>query len=114
MPKLIFEGATQADLVQQVRRWLTSLEDDEEGGITVSQAISQGAGLTKDALRIVASAAPKPIAQNELVHQLTEMGYKATDATSKAMVDGLGSVEELTGGSVIRQVSSRGAAPSSR
>ena len=36
------------------------------------------------------------------------MGYKATDATSRALVDGLDSVETLTGGSVLRQVSARG------
>jgi hypothetical protein len=36
------------------------------------------------------------------------MGYKVTDSTSKALVDGLQSVEALTGGSVIEQVSDRG------
>jgi hypothetical protein len=108
MPKLIFEAETQQDLVVQVRRWLASLEADEDGAISVSQAISQGAGLTKDALRIVASAAPRPVAENEIVKGLTEMGYRATDATSRALVDGLDSVEALTGGSVLRQVSEKG------
>lgn len=108
MPKLIFEAETQAELVVQVRRWLASLDVDDEGTITVSQAINQGAQLTKDALRIVASAAPAPVAENDVVKSLTEMGYKATDATSKALVDGLDSVEALTGGSVIRQVSNKG------
>jgi hypothetical protein len=108
MPKLIFEAETQQDLVVQVRRWLASLEADENGAISVSQAINQGAGLTKDALRIVASAAPRPVAQNEIVKGLTEMGYRATDATSRALVDGLDSVEALTGGSVLRQVSEKG------
>lgn len=108
MPKLIFEADTQAELIQQVRRWLASLDADEDGAITVSQAITQGAELTKDALRIVAAAAPKPVAQNDLVRQLTDMGYKATDATSRALVDGLGNVEQVTGGSVVRQVSERG------
>lgn len=108
MPKLIFEADTQAELVHQVRRWLASLDSDEDGMITVGQAIAQGAELTKDALRIVASAAPKPVAQSDLVRQLTEMGYKATDATSKALVDGLENVETVTGGSVVEQVSERG------
>lgn len=108
MPKLIFEAETQADLVVQVKRWLASLDAADDGSISVSQAINQGAQLTKDALRIVASAAPAPVAQNDVVKSLTEMGYKATDATSKALVDGLDSVEALTGGSVIRQVSSKG------
>lgn len=108
MPKLIFEADSQTELVHQVRRWLASLENDDEGMITVSQAITQGAELTKDALRIVASAAPKPVGQNDLVRQLTEMGYKATDATSRALIDGLDNVEAVTGGSVVKQVSERG------
>jgi hypothetical protein len=108
MPKLMFEAETQQELVAQVKRWLASLDADDDGSISVSQAISQGAELTKDALRVIASAAPKPVAQNDLVKSLTEMGYKATDATSKALVDGLGNVETLTGGSVLRQVSQRG------
>jgi hypothetical protein len=108
MPKLTFEAETQAELVTQVRRWLASLEADEDGSLSVSQAINQGAQLTKDALRIVAAAAPSPVAQNDVVKSLTGMGYKATDATSKAIVDGLDSVEALTGGSVIRTVSDKG------
>ena len=65
-------------------------------------------------MRIIASAAPKPIAQNEVVKQLTEMGYKVTDATSKMLVDGLGGVDEITGGGVLRRSPSRVAAPRSR
>jgi hypothetical protein len=108
MPKLIFEADTQQELVTQVRRWLASLEADDDGSISVGQAITQGAELTKDALRVIASAAPKPVAQNELVKSLTEMGYKATDATSKALVDGLDSVDSLTGGNVVRTVTEKG------
>jgi hypothetical protein len=108
MPKLIFEADTQQELVTQVRRWLTSLDADDDGSISVGQAITQGAELTKDALRVIASAAPKPVAQNELVKSLTEMGYKATDATSKALVDGLDSVDSLSGGSVVKTVTEKG------
>jgi hypothetical protein len=108
MPKLIFEAETNQELIAQVKRWLASLEADDNGAISVSQAITQGAELTKDALRIIASAAPKPVAQNDLVKSLTEMGYKATDTTSRALVDGLDSVETLTGGSVLKQVSQKG------
>lgn len=108
MPRVIFEGETHAEIVAQVKRWLASLDQDEDGQITVQQAIVQGAGLTKDALRIVAAAAPKPIAQNDIVKALTDMGYKATDATADRLVDGLGSVDELTGGSVVKTVSRRG------
>jgi hypothetical protein len=110
MAQLTFEAETHAELVDQVKRWLASAEGTPggEGRISVSEAVSQGAGLTKDALRIVASAAPAPVAQNDLVKALTDMGYRATDATSKALVDGLDSVEALTGGSVVRRASQAG------
>jgi hypothetical protein len=108
MPQLVFEGATQQELVSQVRAWLASLEADDQGLISMSQAIEQGAGLTKDAMRIIASAAPKPIAQHDVVKQLTEMGYKVTDATSKALVEGLGTMDEVSGGGVLKQVTDRG------
>ena len=107
MPTLIFEADTHGELVAQVRRWLVSIDADEDGGITVTQAVSQGAELTKDALRIIAATAPKPIAQNELVKGLTDLGYKATDATKDALVEGLGNVEQVTGGSVLRTVGDR-------
>ena len=107
MPKLVFEGATQQELVSQVRAWLASLEADSDGLISMSQAIEQGAGLTKDAMRIIASAAPKPIAQNDVVKQLTEMGYKVTDTSSKMLVDGISGMDSVTGGSVVRQVTDR-------
>ena len=108
MPQLIFEGNTHAELVTQVRQWLASMDENPDGTLSVSDAITQGAGLTKDALRIIATAAPAPVAQNDVVKSLTDMGYKVTDATSKAMVDGLQSVEALTGGSIVEQVSDKG------
>jgi len=108
MPKVIFEGETHADIVAQVKRWLASTEANTDGQISVSQAVTQGAELTKDALRIIASAAPKPIAENDVVKALTDLGYKATDATKERLVDGLDQVEELTGGSVVKTVSKKG------
>lgn len=107
MPRLTFEADTHGELVAQVRAWMASVENTE-GTLSVADAISQGAGLTKDALRIIAAAAPAPVAQNDVVKSLTAMGYKVTDSTSKALVDGLQSVEALTGGSVIEQVSDKG------
>ncbi|HKY15503.1 MAG TPA: hypothetical protein VJM33_11315 [Microthrixaceae bacterium] len=108
MPTLSFDGETHGEIVVKVRRWLASLENNEESLLTPVEAINQGAELTKDALRIIASAAPSPIAQSEVMKGLTNMGYKATDATKGAMVSGLDSLEEVTGGSVVRQVSKAG------
>lgn len=103
MATLSFEGETHGELVVKVRRWLASLEGEGGGSITPAEAIEQGAELTKEALRIIASAAPEPIAHHEVVKALTNMGYKATDATKAALIDGLDSVEELTGGSVVQR-----------
>ncbi|MEZ5183510.1 MAG: hypothetical protein R2702_16790 [Acidimicrobiales bacterium] len=102
MATLSFEGETHGELVVKVRRWLASLEGEEEGSLSTAEAINQGAELTKEALRIIASAAPEPVAQSEVVKALTNAGYKATDATKQALVDGLDSVEEVTGGSVVK------------
>ena len=102
MASLSFEGETHGEIVQKVRRWLASIEGAEEGDLSVVEAISRGAELTKDSLRIVASAAPSPIAQSEVVKALTGMGYKATDSAKEAIIEGLDSVEEMTGGSVVK------------
>ncbi len=102
MATLSFEGETHGDLVTKVRRWLASLEGEAVGTLTAVEAVEQGAELTKEALRIIASSAPEPLAQSELFRAMTGAGYKATDATRQALVDGLDSVEELTGGSVVK------------
>jgi len=78
------------------------LDGEQEGHLTPAAAIEQGAEITKDALRVIASAAPAPIAQSEVVKALTGMGYKATEATKQALLDSLDSVDEITGGSVVR------------
>ncbi len=108
MATLSFDGETHGELVVKVRRWLASLEGRDDGTLTRVEAIEQGAELTKEALRLIASSAPEPIAQSELVKALTAMGYKATDATKEAIVDGLDSVEEMTGGSVVRMARETG------
>src|SRR5947209_1266601 len=98
MATLSFEGETQADLVSKVRRWLASVDGEAAGDLSAVDIVEQSAELTKSALRIVAGAAPGPLAQSDIVKALVDMGYSATDATRKAVVDGLDSVERLTGG----------------
>jgi len=108
VPSLSFDGETHGEIVVKVKRWLASLENNETTNLSAVEAIEQGAELTKDALRIIASAAPGPVAQSELLKGLTNMGYKATDATKGALVAGLDSIEEATGGSVVKQVTKTG------
>ena len=102
MATLSFEGETHGELVVKVRRWLASIEGEDEGALSTHEAIEQGAGLTKEALRIIAAAAPEPVSQSEVVKALTSAGYKATDTTKQLLVDGLDTVEEVTGGSVVK------------
>lgn len=108
MPSVTFQGETHGEIVVKVRRWLASVDGEEESGLSATEAVTQGAELTKDALRIIASAAPEPVAQSDVVKGLTNMGYKATDATRSAVVAGLDSIEEMTGGGVVRQATDVG------
>ena len=103
MPTLTFEGETHGEIVVKVRRWLASLEGDPTGQLSPAEAITQGAEVTKEALRVIASSAPGPIAQSDLIKTLTTMGYKATDASADALMSSLDGIEEATGGSVARQ-----------
>ncbi len=105
MPELTFEGETHGELVVKVRRWLASVEGEDVAALSAVEAVHQGAELTKEALRIIASAAPEPIAQSEVVKGLTNMGYKVTDSTKAAVVSGLDTMEEATGGGVVQQAS---------
>jgi hypothetical protein len=104
MASLSFEGETHGELVLKVKRWLQSVEGGEDiTRLAPIEAVERGAELTKEALRIVAAAAPQPIAENDLVKALTSMGYRATDATKEALVASLDSIEEVTGGSVVQR-----------
>lgn len=108
MPTLSFEGESHGEIVLKVRRWLASVDGEAEGSLSPSEAIEQGAEVTKEALRIIAAAAPAPVAHSDLVRGLTSMGYKVTDATKEAFLSGLDGIEEATGGSVVKQVSKAG------
>jgi hypothetical protein len=104
MASLSFEGETHEEIVLKVRRWLQSTEGGtEDVHLTPVEAIERGAELTKDALRVIAAAAPEPIAENEVVKSLTAMGYMATDTTKDSMVAGLDALDQLSGGSVVQR-----------
>lgn len=109
MARLTFEGETHDEIVAQVRRWLASVDAGravpEEGErISPEDAVAQGAEITKDALRIIAAAAPASVASSDLVKTLTTMGYQATDATRDAVLAGLDALEQATGGNLVKKV----------
>ena len=108
MASLSFEGETHDEIVQKVKRWLASIDGQEGEVLTAAEAISQGAELTKDALRVIAAAAPGPVAQSDVVKALTAMGYQATDATRDAVLSGLDALETATDGGLVKKVSGAG------
>lgn len=109
MPSLTFEGESHGEIVQKVRRWLQSVEHGEAiTKLTPAEAVERGAELTKDALQVIAAAAPGRVASSEVVKALTGMGYKATEQTKDAVISALDSIEEMTGGSVLRRVEETG------
>ena len=104
MASLTFEGETHGEIVQKVKRWLQSVERGEEvTKLTPAEAVERGAELYKDALQVIAAAAPGSVASSEVVKALTGMGYKATDQTKEAVINALDSIEEMTGGSIVKR-----------
>jgi hypothetical protein len=106
--KVTFEGVTHEDIVREVRAWLVTVEPDGDEPLSPSQAIEQGADVTKDALRIIAAAAPAPVAQNDIFKALTDMGYKATEGTRDRLIEGLGLLETVTEGELVKQARDTG------
>jgi hypothetical protein len=106
--KVTFEGETHEEIVKEVRTWLATVEPAADDPLSPSQAIEQGADLTKDALRIVAAAAPAPVAQNDVFKALTDMGYKASDLTRDRLIEGLGLLDTVTDGELVKQARDTG------
>ncbi len=96
MASLSFDGETHDEIVRKVRRWLGSVDGDEQG-IGVAEAVERASALTKDALTVVAEAAPGPIGRSDIVKALARMGYEATDSTRRAVVAGLDALAQASG-----------------
>jgi hypothetical protein len=109
MPTLSFEGETHDEIVGKVRRWLASL-DHPEDTLTAVEAVERASELTKDALTVIAQAAPAPIRQSEVMKALTRMGYEATDRNKKSLIAGLDALSDAEGGVLKRVDNARRAA----
>jgi hypothetical protein len=103
VPTLSFEGETHDEIVRKVRRWLASLDGDL-AHLDLPEAVERASELTKDALSVVAQAAPAPIARSEVVKALTRMGYEATDTTKRAVIAGLDALSDANQGDVLKRV----------
>jgi hypothetical protein len=108
MATLSFEAETHPELVAKVRRWLASVDGQEEQR-TPAEAINASAELTKDALRIIASAAPAPVAESEVVKGLTALGYQVTDTASSTLVDALDAISNVTSEQLMKRARDAGA-----
>jgi hypothetical protein len=109
MPTLSFEGETHAEIVGKVRRWLASL-DAPEDALSAVAAVERASELTKDALTVIAQAAPAPIRQSEVMKALTRMGYEATERNKKSLIAGLDALSDAEGGVLKRVDNARRAA----
>lgn len=105
MPEIRFTADTHPELVRQVRVWLDSTDAERTAG----DVVAGSADLTKDALRLIAKSAPAPLADSDLVKGLTELGYRATDASRDATLATLDGLAAVTDGTLVRRVGSEGA-----
>ena len=105
MPEIRFSADTHPELVRQVQVWLDSTEAER----TASDVVEASADLTKDALRIIASAAPAPIADSDIVKGLTDIGHKATDMSRDTVLASLDGLASVTDGRLVKKVSEGGA-----
>ena len=103
MAILSFEGETHDEIVRKVRGWLASVEGPEEH-IELPEMVERASELTKDALTVVAQAAPGPIGRSEIVKALTRMGYEATDNTRRAVIAGLDAMADASQDGVLKRV----------
>jgi hypothetical protein len=101
--QLSFEGETHDEIVRKVRRWLASVDGHEEH-LDLPEAVERASELTKDALTVIAQAAPGPVARSEVVKALTRMGYEATDNTRRAVIAGLDALSDATEGDVVKRI----------
>src|SRR3954447_7897305 len=102
MPSLSFEGETHDELVRKVKRWLASVEGDDEQ-LSAVQAVEKASEITKDALSVIAAAAPGPIASSDILKGRKRMGYAATDETKRAVTSGLSAFADVTGGGRLKR-----------
>ena len=105
MPEIRFSADTHPELVRQVQVWLESTEAER----TATDVVQASADLTKDALRIIAAAAPAPIADSDLVKSLPGLGYKATDMSRDTVLAGLDGLASVTDGRLVKRVGEEGA-----
>ena len=102
MAALSFEGETHAEIVAKVKRWLASL-DGESRPLTPAEAIAASAALTKDALRVIAASRARTGGSERHRQGPDRDGYQATDATAKAMLDGLDALSSVAGDGVLKK-----------
>ena len=102
MPSLSFEGETHEELVHKVRRWLASAEGKNDQ-LSAVEVVEKASEITKDALSVIAAAAPGPIASSDILKGLKRMGYDATDGTKRAVTSGLNALAEVTGGGLLKR-----------
>lgn len=103
MATLSFEGETHDEIVEQVRTWLASAQRPAlaKGAIGAVEAASD---LTRDALTVIAEAAPANVGRSELMKALVRLGHDSNELTRKSLVTSLDALSEASGGTLLKRL----------
>jgi predicted transcriptional regulator len=100
---LSFDGETHDEIVAQVRTWLASAERPPIVG-AVADAVSAASDMTRDALTVIAKAAPEPMARNEVLKALMKLGHDSNEATKRSTLAALDALSEASDGTLLKRV----------
>ena len=103
MATLSFEGETHDEIVEKVRRWLASAERPPLVG-AVAEAVAAASDVTRDALTVIAEAAPGPVARSDLVKALVKLGHESNEATKRSTLAALDALSEASDGTLLKRI----------
>ena len=103
MATLSFDGETHDEIVVKVRKWLASAERPPLVG-AVAGAVSAASDITRDALTVIAEAAPESVARNDLLKALVKLGHDTNEATKRSTLAALDALSEASDGTLLKRV----------
>ena len=103
MATLSFEGETHDEIVAQVRTWLASAERPALAK-GAKEAVDAAADLTRDALTVIAEAAPDTVAGGDLLKALVKLGHDGNELTRKSLTTSLDALSEASGGTLVKRL----------
>ena len=86
-----------------MRTWLASAERPPLVG-AVADAVSSASDITRDALTVIAEAAPESVARNDLVKALVKLGHDSNEAAKRSTLAALDALSEASDGTLLKRV----------